>query len=172
MRAWLFLLMLAFFLASCGNRGRVPDGIIPAPAMQNIIWQLMQADEFVTLFVSKDTTKNSNAERMLRYQQVFELNKTSEAAFKKSYQFYMEHPEITKVMFDSLIAKADRQKAELYKSKPDSAAKKPADSIINRLKDTAVRHLDVLTARHLRDSMLKRRGDSTRRHMMLRPGKN
>jgi Domain of unknown function (DUF4296) len=172
MRAWLFLLMVAFLLASCGGRGKVPTGIIPVAAMEPIIWQLMQADEYVNTLVAKDTTRKSSTERMLRYQQVFELNKTSEAEFKKSYQFYMAHPDITKVMFDSIIAKAGRQRVELYKSKTDSTVKAPADTAINRLKDSAVKHLNILAARHLRDSVIKRRGDTTIRHMRQRPGKN
>ncbi len=172
MRPMLFLCLAAFFMASCGSRGRVPADIIPTPAMETIVWQLMQADEYVNTIVAKDTTKKSNTERMMRYQQVFELNRTTEAEFKKSYQFYMAHPDITKVVFDSIIAKAARQRVELYKSKTDSTAKQPADTAMNRLKDSAVKHLNILTARHLRDSVIKRRGDSTMRHMRQRPGKN
>ena len=172
MRALLFLLLAAFLLASCGGRGRVPAGIISTAAMETIIWQLIQADEYVTTVVAKDTARKSNPERMLRYQQVFELNKTSEAEFKKSYQFYMEHPDITKVMFDSIIAKAGRHRVELYKSKTDSTAKQPADTAINHLKDAAAKHLNILSARHQRDSIAKRRGDTSLRHMRQRPGKN
>jgi uncharacterized protein YcfL len=172
MRPLLVLLLAAFLVVSCGSRGRVPADIIPSAAMETIIWQLMQADEYVNTVVAKDTTKKSSTERMIRYQQVFELNKTSEAEFKKSYRFYMAHPDITKVVFDSIIAKAGRQRVELYKSKTDSTAKQSGDSAINRLKDSAVKHLNILGTRHLRDSVVKRRGDSTLRHMRQRPGKN
>lgn len=172
MRPLLFLLLAAFLLASCGSRGRVPADIIPTAEMQTIIWQLMQTDEYVNTVLAKDTAKKSSTERMLRYQQVFELNKTTEVEFKKSYQFYMAHPDITKLMFDSLIAKAGRQRTELYKSKTDSTAKQPVDTAANRLKDSAIKHLNILGARHLRDSVIKRRGDTTLRHMRQRPGKN
>ena len=172
MRSLLFLFLAVSFMVSCGSRGRIPADIIPSAAMETIIWQLMQADEYVNTIVAKDTTKKSNTERMIRYQQVFELNKTTEAEFKKSYQFYMAHPDITKLMFDSLIAKAGRQRVELYKSKPDSTAKKTVDTAINRLKDSAAKHLNMLAVRHLRDSVVKRRADTTMRHMRQRPGKN
>lgn len=168
----LLLLPAAFFLVSCGGGGRIPAGIIPAAKMETILWQLIQTDEYVNTVLARDTVKKSSTERMLRYQQVFELNQTSEPEFKKSYQFYMAHPEITRVMFDSIIAKAGRQRAELYKSKTDTAAKKPADTAVNRLKDSALRHLNILGARHLRDSVVKSRGDSAIRHMRQRPGKN
>jgi hypothetical protein len=172
MRPLLVLLLAAFLVVSCGSRGRVPADIIPSAAMETIIWQLMQADEYVNTIVAKDTTKKSNTERMIRYQQVFELNKTTEAEFKKSYQFYMAHPDITKIVFDSIIAKAGRQRVELYKSKPDSTAKQPIDTAMNRLKDSAVKHLNILAARHQRDSVIKRRPATTLRHMRQRPVKN
>lgn len=175
MRLLLFLLLAVFFLGSCGSRARVPAGILPAASMETIVWQLMQADEYVNTLVAKDSTKKSSTERMLRYQQVFELNKTSEAEFKKSYQFYMAHPDITKLVFDSIIAKAGRQRNELYKPRPDTAAKKIADTSINRLKDSAVKHLNILSTRHLRDSLMMHRGDTAlgqMRHMRQRPGKH
>jgi Domain of unknown function (DUF4296) len=123
--------------------------------MEIIIWQLMQTDEYVTTLLAKDSSKKSSIERMTRYQAVFELNKTSMVEFKKSYQFYMEHPEITKVMFDSITARAGRQRSELYKSGTDSAVSHPTDTAVNRLKDSAMKHLGKLAAGRHQDAVLK-----------------
>jgi len=119
MRLLILLLLMTVLFASCGS-STVPADIIPAEKMEKIIWQLMQSDEYVNTVLAKDSTKKSSTERMKRYQQVFDLNKTSMSEFKKSYQFYMAHPDITKIMFDSITAKAGRQRIELYKPKPDT----------------------------------------------------
>ena len=117
MRLWIFLLVVTGFLAAC-SANNVPADIIPGEKMGTIIWQLMQSDEYVNNILAKDSAKKNSAERMKIYQQVFDLNKTSLPEFKKSYQFYMAHPDITKVIFDSITVKAARQRAELYKAKP------------------------------------------------------
>jgi hypothetical protein len=160
MRGLIFFLLSVLLLAACGSRDRVPADIIPTHTMETIVWQLMQSDEYVNTLLVKDSAKKSSTERMLRYQQVFELNKTSMAEFKKSYRYYMAHPDITKVMFDSIIARAGRQRIELYKSKNDSAAKHPVDTAANRLKDSAIKHLNILAVRHLKDTTVKHPADS------------
>jgi len=119
MRLLILLLLLAGLFASCGSSS-VPGDILPGDKMETIIWQLMQSDEYANNLLAKDTSKKSGVVRMKLYQEVFELNKTSMVEFKKSYQFYMAHPDITKIIFDSITAKAARQRIEFYKPKPDS----------------------------------------------------
>ncbi|MEO5683846.1 MAG: DUF4296 domain-containing protein [Chitinophagaceae bacterium] len=124
MRRFSFLLLITALLASCGS-SKVPADIIPVHKMETILWQLMQSDEYVNTLLVKDSTKKSSTERMKIYQQVFDFNKTSMGEFKKSYHFYMTHPDITKVIFDSITARASRERIELYKPKPDSAKQAP-----------------------------------------------
>lgn len=169
MRGLIFLLLAVLLFAACGSRDKVPVGIIPTRTMETIVWQLMQSDEYVNTLLAKDSAKKSSTERMLRYQEIFELNKTSMAEFKKSYQFYMAHPDITKLMFDSIIARASRQRIELYKSKTDSSAKHPVDTAVNRLKDSAIKHLNILAARHLKDTTVKHPVDTTVKAKPVKP---
>ncbi|MEO5594872.1 MAG: DUF4296 domain-containing protein [Chitinophagaceae bacterium] len=123
MRLLISLLLMVWLIASCGS-STIPSDIIPRDKMEIIIWQLMQADEYVNNIVVRDSSKKSSTERMKIYQQVFDLNKTSMSDFKRSYQFYMAHPDITKIMFDSIATKAGRQRTELYKPKSDSVSTK------------------------------------------------
>ena len=123
MRLLILLLLMVWLFASCGS-STVPSDIIPGDKMETIIWQLMQADEYVNNIVARDASKKSSTERMKIYQQVFDLNKTSMSDFKRSYQFYMAHPDITKIIFDSIATKAGRQRTELYKPKSDSISAK------------------------------------------------
>lgn len=133
MKGLIFLLIAAMLLAACGSSNSVPAGIIPSQQMETILWQIMEADQYMTTVLAKDSTKKSNVERSRIYQQIFELNKTSREAFQKSYQFYITHPEITKIVFDSITAKATRQRTDMYQHKPDSAVKRPG-------MDTALQH--------------------------------
>ena len=105
---YLLFLLSSCFLLSCGDR-KVPSGIIPPEQMQTIVWQLMQTDEFTAATIATDTTKNLDTERIKRYRQVFQLNNTSKEDFEKSYNYYMAHPDISKTMFDSLSARANRR---------------------------------------------------------------
>ena len=124
MRIMFFVLATAL-LAGCTNSGSVPAGIIPSQKMETILWQLMQSDEYVNIQLAKDSLKKASIEKMKIYQQVFDLNGTSLEEFKKSYQYYMAHPDIAKIMFDSITAKAGRQRADIYKTKPAATSVKP-----------------------------------------------
>ncbi|MEO5892897.1 MAG: DUF4296 domain-containing protein [Ferruginibacter sp.] len=138
MRRLIFLLLFSAVLLSCGSN-KIPSDIIGTNRMEVIMWQLMQSDEYVNKVVAKDSTKKSSTERMKIYQQVFDLNKTSMSEFKKSYQFYVAHPDIAKTMFDSITVKAARQRTDLYKPKPDTATSK-ADSLKHLRPDTLLQH--------------------------------
>jgi len=140
MRVWLFIACIMLLLAACGSN-KVPADILPANQMETVLWQLMQSDEYVNLVLAKDSSKKSSVERQRIYQQVFDLNNISEEAFKKSYRFYTEHPDISKLMFDSIIARAARQRIDLLQPKQDSLARR-ADSI-NRVKADSIARLRV-----------------------------
>jgi Domain of unknown function (DUF4296) len=117
MRA-LFFVLLTASLVACTNSGKVPADIIPSHKMETILWQLMQSDEYVNTQLAKDSLKKGSTEKMKIYQQVFDLNGISMDEFKKSYSYYMSHPDITKVIFDSIAAKAGRQRSVIYNPKP------------------------------------------------------
>ncbi len=149
------------------------------------MWQLMQSDEYVNIIVTKDSTKKVDKERMNKYQEVFDLNKTSLPEFKKSYAFYMAHPDISKVMFDSMSSAAMRQREEFYKPKADSSSgpkgmqrlqmeKHKADSLTRS--GTALPHpinakMDSISVKQnmLRFQMEKRRLDSLSKIKMHQP---
>lgn len=119
--AWVVLLLVLFILG-CSGPNAVPSGIIPDQKMETILWQLMQSDEYLNSFTSKDSLKKTSNARMKIYQQVFDLNKTSKAEFEKSYHYYLDHPDMIKIMFDSISIRAVRQRGDAYnKPKPKTA---------------------------------------------------
>jgi hypothetical protein len=110
-----FVLLMLYIFIGCGKSGR--DEILPQAKMEKVLWDVVQADEFIQAFVLKDSSKvNVNAERYKLYEQVFRLHKTSKDQFRKSYQYYVSHPDKNRVLFDSLSAKANRRMQDAYKN--------------------------------------------------------
>ncbi|MBC7904315.1 MAG: DUF4296 domain-containing protein [Gemmatimonadaceae bacterium] len=123
-----FLSALIIFAVSCTNDKKVPDDVIPPAKMEKIMWQLLQSDDFVGIYVGRDSSLDLTKERLIRYRQIFDLNKTTREAFQRSYKFYTAHPDISKVMFDSIGARATRERTEEFKPR-DTTLQKKKDSI-------------------------------------------
>ena len=100
----------------CNDKDSVPSNIIQKDEMSKIVWDLIQTDQFYSLYMIKDTAKyNVQSETMDLYNQVFRIHHITKSEFDKSFQFYLAHPDITKDMFDSLSARANRRRADVYK---------------------------------------------------------
>jgi hypothetical protein len=117
MRIFLAAIFLVFTL-SCKEENDPPGDLIPSKKMETIIWQLIEADQYVINIIAKDSTKNLAAERVKLYSKVFELNSTNRAVFNNSYKYYMGRPDISKIMFDSIAVRASRQRNDAYRPKP------------------------------------------------------
>ena len=111
------LFLLLFFvccIVSCGGDQK-PSDVLPEPKMENVIWDMVQADEFINNFVVKDSNKvNVDTARYNAYERVFALHSTNREQFKKSYKYYSERPGFTKKIFDSLAARSQRRIQEAY----------------------------------------------------------
>jgi len=75
----------------------------------------MQADQYAAGYLVKDSAKvNVKMETLKLYEEVFRLHKVTREEFRKSFQFYQDHPDITRTLFDSLIARGNRMRSESY----------------------------------------------------------
>jgi len=105
--ALLFLLLIM----GCGT-GQVPADIIQPAEMQAILWDVARAESLSTDLAVKDSTLNKIAAVKVLAREVFALHHTSADAFEKSYRWYTAHPDLFKVMLDSMTvqdARAMRQ---------------------------------------------------------------
>ncbi len=110
-----FFLLLIIACTACSNNDK-PRDLIPETKMQSIIWDMVQADEFIQNFVLRDSARvNVNAERYKLYEQVLGVHNITKDQFKKSYDYYASRPGESKVLFDSLSARANRRMQESYK---------------------------------------------------------
>jgi hypothetical protein len=110
-----FLLLIIGFAVAC-NKSDKPKDIIPREKMERVVWDMVQADEFIQNYVAKDSNKlDVNAERYKLYEKVLGVHNITKDQFKKSYEYYSTHPTESKLLFDSLSSKANRRIQESYK---------------------------------------------------------
>ncbi|HEX7904058.1 MAG TPA: DUF4296 domain-containing protein [Chitinophagaceae bacterium] len=125
MRAFI-LLVSAVFLLAC-NSNRLPKGVLPPEKMETVLWDMIQADEFLRNYMlTIDTSLNDTTESIRMYEKVFRMHKTSRQEFKKSFDYYRTHTSLIKKVLDSLNVKSTQVPPEVNESKPsekiDSAA--------------------------------------------------
>jgi hypothetical protein len=110
------LIIIGSLFAACGNSKKLPEDIIPKAEMEKVLWDMMLADRYAAQYILKDSAKlDVKKETFKVYDQVFQVHKITQEQFLKSYKFYMGRPDISKVMFDSLSAKGNRNREESYK---------------------------------------------------------
>ncbi|MDP4150694.1 MAG: DUF4296 domain-containing protein [Bacteroidota bacterium] len=118
MRTAACLLVLSFLLG-CSNKDKVPSGIIPRDRMSGILWDMVQADQYTDTYLVKDSAHiNVKTATMQLYLKVFQLHKISLEEFRKSMRYYLDHPDMTRSLFDSVINRGNRQRAESFKTIP------------------------------------------------------
>lgn len=154
MRRALWFCILLF--AACADKDSVPSGILPKEKMGAVLWDMIQAEQFSTTYLAKDSGKiDLKTEDLRLYDQVFRLHGITREDFRKSYRFYQDHPDITRILFDSLLARGNRLRTESYnKPAPPPVVTPPATPA----PAPAVLHLDsAAKARLHRDSVAKAR---------------
>jgi hypothetical protein len=99
------------FFAACISKNNPPRGIIQKDTMKNILWDMIQADQYSKLFLVKDScTINVKDETIKLYQQVFQIHHITKEEFDKSYQYYLTHQDLNKLIFDSLSLQIIRER--------------------------------------------------------------
>ena len=119
MKLLIGLSLFVFAVVSCSNDDSIPKTVIPQKEMQTILWDLLLADRYTSQYISKDTTRQIKIENLKLYDQVFQLHKITKAQFIESFDYYLQRPDLTKVMFDSLSAGANSRRGEVYLLAPD-----------------------------------------------------
>ena len=106
-RIFIFL-FAGMLMVACSQGESVPKNVLPPAQMQNVLWDVMLADEAADYYVQKDSSLNALAIHADWYQQVFQIHKISKEDFKRSLQFYESRPDLLKPIFDSLQKRAEK----------------------------------------------------------------
>jgi Domain of unknown function (DUF4296) len=113
----IFLFILSF--AGCKSRDKIPKNILPQSEMETVLWDMIRADKFLTDFILiKDTSLNKDTASINLYQQIFRIHHISKEKFQQSFAFYRAHPDLLKVILDSLNSRPDNAASGTYHPQP------------------------------------------------------
>lgn len=119
------VLVILGLITGCSDKKHIPSGVLPREKMEDVLWDMIQADQYSS-FLTKDSTRiDIKLERLRLYDQVFRLHGVSRDQFRKSYDYYMAHPDLTQALLDSLQSKGTRLRSEAY-SRPSTIPVAPA----------------------------------------------
>ncbi|MEP6583567.1 MAG: DUF4296 domain-containing protein [Ginsengibacter sp.] len=118
MKTFLFVISTCIWI-SCSDKNKTPPGIIPLNEMSRIMWDIIRAQSFANETSRKDSSINVESQTKALTKKVFEIHNVSSSLFDKSYDWYSSHPDILRIMFDSLYSQkqreSDLQMKEKYK---------------------------------------------------------
>ena len=128
--------IIAMLFLSCSQKTKVPDNILPPYEMEKVFLDMLRADEFFNQKQADSATMDS-FNRFDLYQSVFRLHKTNKEIFKKSFIYYENHPDLLKVVLDSMRIEANKGSEDKTTQRIDSAKRLDLKSrIIKRNKRT------------------------------------
>jgi hypothetical protein len=92
---------------ACSNNSST--GILKPEKMEQVLFDIMQADEMINLNFTTDTSFNRLSKSVELYQNVFKIHNISAGEFKRSFIFYQNNPEQLKPILDSLQKSTQRR---------------------------------------------------------------
>ena len=114
-------LIAILLVTGCTDKDKVPSGILEKEKMEKVLWDMIQADQYASNYLLRDSTRvNVKMETLKLYQEVFRLHQVSREEFTRSFAFYRDRPDLARGLFDSLLAKGNRLRTESY-SRPQPA---------------------------------------------------
>lgn len=108
-----FILVSLIFLSACNKK--MP--LLELPKMQAVMWDVIQLEAYAQLIVAPDTTKMTAKKNASLQQKIFSLHGISKEQYYKSYEFYSVHPEIMRIILDSITTKADRNRGKMMEKR-------------------------------------------------------
>jgi pyridoxal biosynthesis lyase PdxS len=114
MRKPALLFFALFCVASCKDN-QLPKDVLPKEKMQEVLWGMVSAGEFLNAYILNKDSVDKVAESSKIYGQVFQIYHITKEQFDKSYLYYREHPELMKVILDSLSKKQTYSVEKLQK---------------------------------------------------------
>jgi hypothetical protein len=104
---------ICFLLLAGCNRNTAR--ILPPDKMEAVLWDIIRADVFTQNFVKKDSLRNPVMENLKLQDQVFTKHQVTKTDFYKSYDYYINHSDLMKIILDSMSAKAERDRPNMMR---------------------------------------------------------
>src|SRR5689334_7652746 len=103
MRKIYLLFFISITAIACSNDNKVPKNILPKQKMQDVLWDMISAGEYLNGYVITLTDSvDRSVESAKKYGQVLQFHHITAEQFETSYRYYRDHPVLLKVILDSL----------------------------------------------------------------------
>ncbi len=98
------VVLLLSLLLACGgcSHSPVPSTYLQPVEIKKVLYDLMVSENYLSNYLSKDLTIDIKQKRSQLYAEVFKLNAITRKTFYRSYQYYQQHPDLQKALYDSL----------------------------------------------------------------------
>lgn len=123
--SWKLLLFTSFIICAavaCSDKNKIPRSLLQPEKIIPVMWDLTRAETFWETRRYRDSTLTQDSLYKL-YARVFTLHKVSKDHFYKSFTWYQQHPDVNKVLMDSLNNMAQRQRQNQYGGNPKNFGK-------------------------------------------------
>ena len=105
-----FMLIFSLcLLVSCTSKNDRPEGVLKPEKMQDVFWDYIRADVYVSEFMKNDSSKNPDLENARLQEKIFKLHHITREDFNKSYTWYTNHKEFMTALMDSMIIRKQRE---------------------------------------------------------------
>jgi Domain of unknown function (DUF4296) len=122
MRQFVLIGWLLLLLTACADNRRIPSTIMPPEKFQAVLTDVLLADGLTLERSFKDTAVKISDENAAYFLKVFQLHGVSKNDFMKSYNFYLQRPDLLKIITDSVSSTLDKRNLQLS---IDTAKPKP-----------------------------------------------
>ena len=133
MRQFVLFGWMLILLTACSDNRRIPSTIIQPEKFEAILTDVLLADALTLERSFKDTAVKISDENAAYFLKVFQLHGVSKNEFMKSYNFYLQRPDLLKIITDSVSSTLDKRNLQLS---IDTAKPKPNG---DNLKKTGIR---------------------------------
>lgn len=114
----LYIILYLSFIFSCSVKEKIPVDVLPPKKMQAVLWDYLRADSYCSRVMKSDSIKSDTAKNFIFQDIIFKHYGISNKDFKKSYDFYMSHPDLMMPIIDSIVSqKSKTDYGNLYKER-------------------------------------------------------
>lgn len=110
-------LILCFFAVACSGPS-VPDDVLSPDEMQQVLYDVIRADEMVDFLRLSDSTWQPFSRRTALYDTVFQLHNIKKEQFQKSLSYYQSRPDLLKEIIEVMQEKVKDTTAEAQRRLP------------------------------------------------------
>lgn len=110
MRSSALFIFFLFFIA-CSSPNKIPETVLSPEKMKPVLWDIILADQYI---LSKDPNEDSlKSKAIIKFEEVFAKHRINKETFYNSFRYYEEHPDLLKVLMDSVAAYGARERNDL-----------------------------------------------------------